>query len=487
MGEPAQKNKTLDQIPTPLYPLNIRYMDKHYAIIDIETTGGSPQRDRITEIAIIIHDGQRILDSYETLIDPQCSIPYHITRLTGISNDTVAGAPKFYEVAKEIVQRTEGKIFVAHNVRFDYGFIREEFARLGYTYTRPQLCTVRLSRKSLPGYRSYSLGNLVQDLGIQIKNRHRAMGDAMATAELFKLVMSKSETVEDAQSMVNLGIKESRLPKNMTLEKLHALPEACGVYYFHNEAGEVVYIGKSINVRKRVAEHFADQTEKAAKLQKMVHDISVEATGSELVALLLESYEIKRLRPPVNKAQRQQHFPYCVHAFYNAAGYLCFEPAQADASARKSLKIISEYPKMSSARGRLQGVLERHELCARFCHLQQGESACFNFHIKQCKGACAGVESAEEYNARALAAMADLNTVFDKDFYLVVDGRMPGEKGVVRVQGGSYVGFGYLDAEGQYGLEDLAQVIKPYPGNPETNRFVQRFMSEMPGVKIIYG
>ena len=164
-----------------------------YAVVDIETSGGRAQIDRITEIAIYIHDGEKIVEEFSTLINPETFIPPFITRLTGINNDMVATAPKFYEVAKKIVLMTEGRLFVAHNAPFDYRFIQEEFKRLGYNYQRQTMCTVRMSRKIIPGMGSYSLGNLCQTLGITINNRNRAAGDALATTKLLELLLLKTE------------------------------------------------------------------------------------------------------------------------------------------------------------------------------------------------------------------------------------------------------------------------------------------------------
>lgn len=162
-----------------------------FTIIDIETTGHSYKDGKITEIALYRHNGIEVVDSFASLIDPECHIPYFITKLTGIDNEMVAGAPKFYEVAKRIVEMTAGTTFVAHNVSFDYKFVQEEFKRLGYDYKRKTMCTVKLSRKYLPGHRSYSLGNICSDLRIEIEGRHRAAGDALATVKLFELIMQK--------------------------------------------------------------------------------------------------------------------------------------------------------------------------------------------------------------------------------------------------------------------------------------------------------
>ena len=462
-------------------------MKKKYAIIDVETTGGRAARDKITEIAIVVHDGEKVLDSFETLINPEVPIPYGITELTGISNEMVQDAPKFYEVAKQIVQMTEGAIFVAHNVRFDYSFIQEEFRRLGFTYTRRQLCTVRLARKAFPGYRSYSLGNLIQMMNLNAGDRHRAMGDTMATVDLFERTLAVENTETDISHMVNLGVKESLLPKNFTIEKLHSLPEECGVYYFHDENGEVVYVGKSLNIKKRVAEHFSGKTEKAAKLQQQVDDVSWEITGSELVALLLESQEIKKLRPSINRAQKVRSYPYVIHSFLNDDGYLCFEVLKTSLKSRKSLRIVAAYPKVAHAKGWLSAVQKKFELCLRHCHLESRNGACFDYHLRRCHGACIGEESPETYNERAQAALEALDDSFlDPNFFLIDRGRTEGENAVVLVEDGEYRGYGFADLPEMNGqLDELRDVISSCENNPEVRRILQRFLSEQNGMKVI--
>ncbi len=461
-------------------------MSNLYAVVDIETTGGRASRHRITEIAIVLHDGEKVVDTYETLINPECYIPYGITELTGITQDMVKDAPKFFEVARQVVELTEGAIFVAHNVRFDYNFIKEEFRRLGYTFTRKQLCTVRLSRQAFPGFPSYSLGRLAGYLGVTLNNRHRAMGDAMATAEILGMILARQACAEDARDMVNLGLRESRLPKSFSLEKIHALPESCGVYYFHDKNGDVVYVGKSINIKKRVAEHFAQPTEKARKLQENVDDLSYELTGNELIALLLESAEIKRLRPPINRAQRQRRFPHVIHSYYDDAGYLRFALDHITARQRKGLNVISEFPSMGRARGRLKMVREEYELCSRLCGIQNGKGACFEYHLKQCGGACTGQEAPDDYNVRAEVGAERLKTVFDQDFFLLDHGRTLDEHSLVLVEEGHFQGFGYIDKQdlnGDVGI--LRDAITLYPGNPETTRIIQRYLNKSKSYRII--
>lgn len=462
--------------------------EKLYAVVDLETTGGKAARDRVIEIAIVLHDGEKIIDTFQSLIDPECYVPYGITQLTGITQKMVEGQPKFYEVARKVVEMTEGAIFVAHNVRFDYSFLRAEFGRLGYTYTRKQLCTVRLSRQTFPGLPSYSLGKLIRFIGWEADNRHRALDDALATTELLRLALAKEDSQEAAHRMINLGVREALLPKNFTIDKIHALPDACGVYYFHNEKGEVIYVGKSINIKKRVAEHFAKKTEKASKLQQHAYDLTYELTGSELIALLLESHEIKRLRPPINRAQRVRHFPYAIHTYEDKDGYRCFGLAHVTAKERKKLNIISEFPKLGRAKGYLTRVREQYELCGRLCGLEKsGGSACFQYHIKQCRGACAVMESAAEYNERAEAAMEVLTTVFDEDdFFILDDGRDSEEMGVILVEKGNYCGYGYVSrSNNEHGTTALRDAIRPFPGNPETTRLIQRFLSKEGAVKVI--
>ncbi|NUM82260.1 GIY-YIG nuclease family protein, partial [bacterium] len=237
---------------------------------------------------IVLHDGTQVLDTFTTLLNPERSIPWSITQLTGITDEMVAHAPRFYEVAKQIVEMTEGAIFVAHNVSFDFSFVREEFARLGYTYSRKQLCTVRLARKVFPGLPSYSLSNLKRHFDIYAENSHRALDDTLATVQIFERILTAQQGKDNIKTLVNHGVRETKLPQNITLERLHAAPDACGVYYLHDERGEVIYVGKSLNIRKRLFEHFADQTPKGEKMRAGVADFSYEITGSELVALLLD-------------------------------------------------------------------------------------------------------------------------------------------------------------------------------------------------------
>lgn len=449
-----------------------------FAIIDVETTGGQAARDKITEIAIVLYDGEQIVDTFETLVNPECGIPGFISELTGITNEMVADAPRFFEVARRIVEMTQDAIFVAHNARFDYSFIREEFRRLGYTYTRKTLCTVQLSRKSFPGLPSYSLGNLIRYFDIRVDQRHRAMADTVATTELFSRILQSQNGQSELDQLLKMGIKESLLPNGFGIDKIRALPEECGVYYFHDQAGEVVYVGKSINIQKRIAEHFQDKTHKAGLLQQHAREVSYELTGSELVALLLESQEIKRLRPMINRAQRNRQYPYGIFSHVSPEGYLCFTPAKTTTKLLKDKNLLAEYPHLDSARNHLQAMVERFQLCEKRCGLDSGAGPCFPYQLGTCLGACIEEELPESYNLRAQEAEEALCAVLDGHFVLLDKGRTAEEQAAIVVEDGRLYGWGYVSPEDALqSLDDWKGLVNRAEGNAEENRLVKRFLS----------
>jgi len=376
-----------------------------YAIIDIETTGLSPVNEKITEIAIYLHDGEKITDSYTTLINPERRISAHITQLTGITNEMVENAPKFWEIAKDIVTLTDKKIFVAHNASFDYNFIRSEFKSLGYNFSRDRLCTVKLSRKIIPGFKSYSLGNLCNSLNIQVTNRHRAMGDAFATVKLFELLLQKDET---------LGKKTNSKFYNIEASKIASLPEETGVYYFYNQQGDIIYIGKSKDIRSRVFSHFNnDGTSKSIRMTDEIFDISYELTGSELVALLLESNEIKMHKPKFNRRQRRSLNHTGVFKSIDEFGYITFTVK----GIKDELPIVS-FNSLQEAKDRLFLLTEKYNLCQKLCGLYETSGPCFFHQIKKCNGACVQKEPVEIYNNRVQQMLDELSLAW-KDFIVI--------------------------------------------------------------------
>ncbi|MDB4497577.1 exonuclease domain-containing protein, partial [Flavobacteriaceae bacterium] len=275
-----------------------------YSVVDIETTGNGYKGQKITEISIFIFDGEKIIDEFTSLVNPEQKIPYFITNLTGITEAMVRTAPKFYEIAKKVAEITKDTVFVAHNVNFDYNIIRDEFKSLGFDFKRKKLCTVRLSRKIIPGLASYSLGNICSAEGIEIAARHRAKGDAEATVELFRRLIKRDQKFT-INSFLNAKSREATLPPLLDKQVVDTLPERHGVYYFKNEQKEVIYVGKANNIKQRVISHFYDKKKKERTMCLEIADISYTETGSELIALLHESAEIKHLYPKFNRAQRK--------------------------------------------------------------------------------------------------------------------------------------------------------------------------------------
>jgi DNA polymerase-3 subunit epsilon len=404
-----------------------------YAIIDIETTGLSPKNEKITEIAVFIHDGTQIVDEYATLLNPEKKIPYRITQLTGITNQMVEPAPKFYEVAKKIVEITGDAVFVGHNVRFDYGFLREEFLRLGYNYERETIDTVKLSRKLIPGQPSYSLGRLCRNLGIDNHSRHRAEGDALATTKLFELLLS----LDDDLSVKSGKKAGTEVNRDLTAD----LPEKTGVYYFYDKSDELIYVGKSVNIKERVLSHLNNnQDHKEQEMKNHLAKVGYEVTGSELVALLLESAEIKKNQPLYNRAQRRTYYNYGLYSFEDENGYLNL----------KLTRIIdgttSLYTYSSSQEGKehLHQLTEQFGLCQKLTGLYDSPGSCFHYQIHRCKGACMGEEAPEHYNARVTEALENYHFQ-DQNFFLFDVGRTEDELAVVKVENGKYQGFGYVE------------------------------------------
>lgn len=454
-----------------------------YAIVDIETTGGSSRSDKITEIAIYIHDGDKIVEEYATLINPERSIPYHITQITGINDDTVRHAPKFYEVAKRIIELTENTIFVAHNVGFDYGFVRNEFKTLGFQYEREQLCTVKLSRKAFPGHQSYSLGKICKAIGIVIEDRHRAAGDALATVTLFQHIL-KAGAGDLVERTVNKGISKADLSPHLDPEILRKLPEECGVYYFYNDVGDVIYIGKSKNIKSRVYQHLRNSgTSKANKMRLLIAAIDFSLTGSELIALLKESHEIKQFRPIFNRAQKRHTENFAIVADYDLFGYIKI-------AAKKPGKyddIVVSFGKQSTAEEKLYQLTQKFELCQKLTGLEGNttDGACFHYHLKQCRGACKGEEDFDAYNARAQAALDHLQ-FRDQNFILIDEGRRSDERAIVVVERGRYLGYGYAEtAISLDSTEALKDQIESFPDNRDVRSIIKGFLTKVKRSQII--
>jgi len=441
-----------------------------YAILDIETTGGQYNQEGITEIAIYKFDGHDVVDQFISLVNPEIPIQPFVVKLTGINNAMLRSAPKFYEVAKRIIEITEGCVVVAHNASFDYRILQTEFRRLGYDFKKPTLCTVELSKKIIPGLASYSLGKLVRSLGIPMSDRHRASGDAMATVKLFKMLLAKDVEKEIVKSFVKTEIKAGMSPK--LLDIVENLPSKTGIYYIHNEKGDLIYIGKSKNIKKRVNQHFTGTSSKSKKIQRDVFAVTFEETGSELIALLKESEEIKINKPVYNRAQRKSIFQWALYASKDALGYLRLSVEKADG--RK--KELTSFTSLMEGKNALFRITEKYQLCQKLNGLYESKTACFQYKIKECKGACIEKEKVEDYNCRVEEFMKNMQ--FENDNMVIVDkGRSIEERSAVLIENGVYKGYCFFDLNYQItNVEVLKNIIIPMQSNRDTKTIIQMYL-----------
>ncbi len=450
-----------------------------YSILDIETTGGQFNEEGITEIAIYKFDGHEVIDQFISLVNPEKEIQPFVVKLTGINNAMLRSAPKFYEVAKRIIEITEGSILVAHNTSFDYRILRTEFSRLGYDFIKPTLCTVELSKKLLPGMESYSLGKLVRALGIPVTDRHRASGDALATVKLFKLLLSKDTEKEILISSIKAEIKSGLTPK--LLDIVESLPNRTGIYYIHNEKGDLIYIGKSKNIKKRVNQHFTGKTNKCKKIQVEVFAVTYEETGSELIALLKESEEIKINKPIYNRAQRKSIFQWALYEVLDENGYLNLRVQKADG--RK--KEITSFTSIQEGKNMLFKITEKYNLCQKLNGLYDTKNACFQYKIKECNGACLGQESPDEYNARVEEFINEMK--FENNNMIVIDrGRKIEERSAVLIENGIYKGYCFYDLNYQItNIEVLKNILITMQNNRDTRTIIQSYLRKNRVMKVI--
>jgi DNA polymerase-3 subunit epsilon len=453
-----------------------------YAIVDIETTGGSPRMEKITEIAIYQYDGEKIIGEFVSLINPERNIPYYITNLTGITNEMVENAPKFYEIARKIVEMTEGRTFVAHNARFDYSFLREEFKSLGFNFKRSILDTVALSRKLIPGHKSYSLGNICKDLQIMINGRHRASGDAYATVKLFEILLSRDKEINPCGRLLTRSTKMSKLNPGLDLNKIENIPEEPGVYYFYNESHDLIYIGKSRNLNQRISTHLSNNTtNRAMEMRDNICDIDWETTGSELIALLKESYEIKKNKPVYNRAQRNSGFQWGIFEFTDERGYTNFRFGQLNTNEIPLSVFISR----ERTKTQLNYLLEKYNLCQKLCGLYDTDGACFHHQVGYCRGACCGKEPVEEYNERARKA-ADEFTFTKRNFFIIDKGRDRDERCAVKIVNGKYTGYGYFNVNDMgFGLSAIHECIKDSIDNHDIHTILRQYLKSNKVERII--
>ncbi|WP_114793244.1 exonuclease domain-containing protein [Niabella yanshanensis] len=445
-----------------------------YAIVDIETTGGNAGLGSITEIAIRIFNGNQVIDSYETLVKPLHSIPPYVASLTGINDDMVANCLPFADIAKDVFTMLEGRTFVAHNVNFDYSFLKHHLGSAGYHYAAPKLCTIRMSRKIRPGLPSYSLGNLCDALDISIAGRHRAGGDADATALLFsKLLAWDLDGVIPA--MLNEVAEEKQLPAALRND-FDGLPNTPGVYYFYNDSDEVIYIGKARDLKKRVGQHFAihSPNRKGSKFAKKVARISYEACGTELMALILEVLEIKRVYPKYNTALKKYEAKAGLFVYEDENGY----QRMTIAKAKKGYQPVQVFTTRQGGMNKLRELSRRYGLCASLCRLSSCELC--DLVDKQKDLLCTANQAPDVYNQKVERALSFLKKD-EQGFYIMDKGRHAGEKSCIWVENGQFYGMGYIDNDADiYSLNDVRDSLTRYPGDHYIMQLIISYVCKYP-------
>ncbi|MBK8710378.1 MAG: GIY-YIG nuclease family protein [Niastella sp.] len=439
-----------------------------YAIVDIETTGGYAASHGITEIAIFIHDGEQVIESYNTLINPQQQIPLHITTLTGISNEMVQEAPLFEDVADEIYNLLHDKIFVAHSVNFDYSFVLHQLKYYGYDLRVKRLCTVRLSRKVFAGLPSYSLGNLCRSLHIPLKDRHRASGDAAATVLLFEKILQNNGIVHIG-SMLKRSSAEQWIPTQLEKEKINLLPTGPGVYYLYDKKGKIIYVGKAINIKKRVSSHFThnDAGSKRQRFLRYVADVRYALCASELHALVLESAEIRRLWPKYNSSQKQPVQKFALYCYEDNRGYMRL----AIDKKKKNLPALYRFNLLHEGISMLRKMAETFELNEKLCFLDKEPLT---------KNDLAFLEEPIFYNGKVKTALASLDEKLPS-FALLEEDKARNETLCMLIDRGNFWGMGYINlAKKNIKKSMLKEILEPYHDNDFIRNSIYSYISSHP-------
>ncbi|GIV34026.1 MAG: exonuclease [Chitinophagales bacterium] len=429
-----------------------------FAVVDTETTGGNPVKDRLMEIAILLHDGEKVVEEFSTLVNPGVPISPFIVSLTGITDEMVAQAPTFADIADTVKRMTEKSIFVAHNARFDYAILRREFKRLNERFQRKQLCTVHLSQVLLPGKKSYSLGKLCREMGIPVQKRHRALGDAKATVSLFELLLRTGRDYI-LRSVFSDELEGADLPTHLPLETVDDLPEETGVYYLLDNHLQVLYIGRARNIRKRVIEQITKElVNEYESLKDHIYDVHYELTGSELVAQLLELEEIRRLTPRFNFTRRKKEYRYGIYERTDAKGFMSLHIERLNSQEAAVVETVS----YSAAARLLRKLAADYLLDPCLCGLAKSNGI--------------PMLSPEVYNKRVSQALRKYR--FDHpNFFILSEGRSHHDQSVIWVENNIYRGFGYIEPENiENDLQSLKDCVKPYPSSPEAIRIIRNWM-----------
>lgn len=437
-----------------------------YAVVDIETTGGSPAIDRIAEIAIIVFDGSKIVEEFSTLINPCRAIDPWVVKLTGITQEMVKNAPLFEEVHQKILQLIQGKIFTAHNVKFDFGMVRKEFKRIGIDFTAKQLDTVSLSRKVLPGFQSYSLGKLCENIGIKIEDRHRALGDAAATVKLLELLLATDVESKFLHIELRDGLDISKLPPQINHNEIEMLPDEPGIFYFKNQIGEVIFFEGSKSVRKKVIQEFSKIGESPQKtsLLQQVHSIDYELTGSELIAKLVALEKEQERNAFAGKATRETQ---------PAFGIFITE----DAEGVKQLKVLP----LAAGSGESALRFATKNAAMRVLQKITGDNNIYGHYamLKRLKEKQGDTEKLKKLLNEKIENAVKRYLFRSTNFFIIGEGIHPDESSVVWVENNEYKGMGFFYKEVlEPTVENLKTIIKPAKHSTEAQKIIRQYLKK---------
>ena len=449
-----------------------------YAILDIETTGGNYDEEGITEIAIYRYNGTKIIDQFSSLINPLKEIQPFVVKLTGINSKMLQTAPKFFEVAKRIIEITEDCVLVAHNAKFDYRILQTEFRRLGFSFERKTICTVKLSQALLPEQPYFSLGKLVRNLGIPFTNRHRAQSDAKVTLKLFELLLEKDTNKEIIKEYTN-SLSPNRSP-NKYLKIIDKLPSEMGVYYIHNKNKEIVYIGKSVNIKKSVLNYLTGDNNKAISIQKEVEEVTFSLTGGELVTLLKVQNEIKANHPHLNRKMKYRIFPVGINVD-NTYDY----PKLIVEQILTGKEYLSVFRNKKDANTALFQLIDKYGLCMQKNSSIKFEGVCYNYEIKKCDGACMAIENPKNYNLKVKEMIASFYYPHT-DFLIIEKGRRNGESAFIYIENNQFKGYGYFELNHQIkSKKQIKSRLISMKENTDVKKLINSFLFRKNYLKLI--
>lgn len=378
------------------------------AFIDIETTGNSPLYDRIVEIGILRVEDGKLTKTYSTLLNPETYLSPFIENLTGIDKNELENAPTFQEVKHDIYDMLADCVFVAHNVRFDYGFVKSEFKKHEMSFSAKQFCTVKLSRHLFPEYTRHNLDALIERFNLSCESRHRAFDDAKVLWDFYQ-ILEKTLPTETFVNGIQHILKKPSIPPHLTQEHLNELPEAPGVYLFYSDDVTPLYIGKSTNIKERVQSHFTSdyESKKELEIAQQVKRIETIQTSGDLSAQLLESHFIKEMQPLYNRKLRYRRKLTILRKVTNEAGYDCAELQEIDQIEINDIDtILGVFRSKKQAKELLNALVKSHSLCQKLLGLTITDGACFAHQLEWCKGACLEKEKPIIYNMRFLQAFS---------------------------------------------------------------------------------